>query len=112
MTYWRCISTESLVQNQITPCINVDSTQIIIIQGIQNIANFLQVVVLKTIQEVSWSSIPDSTLTVNNFNTTFCVESLTVMVQIYQDAKNKEFTQKIKPVTTVCIVRFPMDLYT
>ena len=69
-------------------------------------------VVLKTIQEVCWSSIPDSTLTVKIFNTTFCVESLTVMVQIYQDAKNKEFTQKIKPVTAVCIVRFPTDQYT
>ena len=46
----------------------------------------------KKIQEVSSSSIPDSTLTVKIFNTTFCVESLTVMVQIYQDAKNRVFT--------------------
>lgn len=29
MTYWRCISTESLVQTQMTPCITVDFTQII-----------------------------------------------------------------------------------
>ena len=75
-------------------------------------SNFLTGGSSKKIQEVSSSSIPDSTLTVKIFNTTFCVESLTVMVQIYQDAKNKEFTQKIKPVTAVCIVRFPTDLYT
>ena len=69
-------------------------------------------VVLKTIQEVSLSSVQDSMLTVKSFNTTFCVESLTVMVQIYGDAKNKEFTHKNKPVTAVCILHFPMDPYT
>ena len=65
----------------------------------------------KKIQEVSSSSIPDSTLTVEIFNTTFCVESLTVMVQIYGDAKKKKFTQKNKPMTAVYFYVFSSDLY-